>query len=123
VLQTSKITALLKNRPRLWGNGINSYGLGGGVAARFWRLRVGGQYIQFFDLGTDLSPTAAILLTADCYIVQRIYLGVSMMMLSQTGLIDPTHVGLTIPADDQGITRKGFGSPNVLALHLGVDLF
>lgn len=123
VVQDSKITALLKNRPRLWGNGINSYGLGAGVVGRYWRMRVGGQFVTFFDLGTDLSPTSAILVTADCYIVQRVYVGLSMMMLSQTGLIDPVHVGATIPSDDQGITRKGFGSPSVLTLHLGVDLF
>jgi hypothetical protein len=120
---TKDITKLLLNRQRLWGNGMSSNGLGLGLCFRFWIIRIGGQFIEIISQDTDLSPKEAVLLSGDLYLTPRIYIGLAMISMNQTGLISPVHVGASIPSEDQGVSRRGFMSPTVIVFRIGADVF
>jgi hypothetical protein len=118
---TTQFTNLLKGRSKLWGDNLSSYILGIGCGYRMWKIRGGIEYTSFFSKDTDLSPDDALVVHAAYYIVHSAYIGIAMWMFDLTGLIDPAHVGSSVPTSEYGITRRGWTSPTMLVLRAGVD--
>jgi TolB-like protein len=120
--ETPALTGLLNGRTALWGESMNSLGIGLGGGYRIWRLRGGAGFIFFISKDTDLSPSAAVELHAEYYVLRFAYIGLATIMFNGAGLIAPDRVGPQVPAEDVGITRRDFPGPVVITLKIGVDL-
>ncbi|MFA6540818.1 MAG: hypothetical protein WCT99_04385 [Bacteroidota bacterium] len=111
---------------------VASYYVGGGIGLRFWRIRIGGQYlvptsaVNKKERNSDLFPKNIIIGNADIYLIANTFVGLNYIFSNSIGVIDnnidriyPNGLPDIIDNNEIGIKRRVM---SILTFRFGIEI-